>query len=335
MGKLLAFGEIMLRLSPPGRELILQTPKFDVWVAGAEANVATALTQLGHDVAFASAVPANDLGDAAISTLRGHGVDTSGIQRCGERMGLYFVTSGAGMRATEVIYDRAGSSFAEAPAEAWDWDALLAGVDRLHLSGITPALGPIPAQSAIAAAEAAAARGIAVSFDGNWRGKLWERWDGNPREILSRLVAQADLMFGNHRDIALLLDRPFSGDGAARRREAADAVFAAFPKLRTIASTARHVEDSDRHLLSARIDTRDGHAQTEEIALAGIVDRIGAGDAFAAGVLHSLRSGGSIDEAARTGLALTALKHSLPGDASLFRQADIDAFLAGGLDVRR
>ncbi len=335
MGRFLAFGEIMLRLSPPGRELILQTPRFDVWVAGAEANVATALARLGHEVGFVSAVPPNDLGDAAVTALRGHGIDVSGIQRRGERMGLYFVTSGAGMRATEVIYDRAHSSFAEAPADAWDWDNLLAGADRLHLSGITPALGPVPAQAAIAAAEAAAARNIPVSFDGNWRGKLWERWDGRPREILSRLVAQADLMFGNHRDIALLLDQPFSGDGEDRRREAADAAFAAFPKLQAIASTARHVEDADRHLLSARIDTRGAHAQSAEITLAGIVDRIGAGDAFAAGVLHVLRSSGTIDDAARTGLALTALKHSLPGDASLFRQADIDAFLEGGLDVRR
>ena len=335
MGKFLAFGEIMLRLSPPRRELILQTPRFDVWVGGAEANVATALARLGHDVGFASAVPANDLGDAAVATLRGHGIDTSGILRRGERMGLYFVTSGAGMRATEVIYDRAHSSFAQTPPDSWDWDALLLGVDRLHLSGITPALEPGSAQAAIAAAEAAGARDIPVSFDGNWRGKLWERWDGRPREILSQLVAQVDLMFGNHRDIALLLDRPFSADGEDRRREAAEAAFAAFPKLQAIASTARHVEDTDRHRLSARIDTRDAHVQSAEITLAGIVDRIGAGDAFAAGVLHALRNGGTIDDAARTGLALTALKHSLPGDASLFRQADIDAFLGGDLDVRR
>jgi len=331
----LAFGEIMLRLSPPGRELLLQTPKLDIWVAGAEANVATALARLGHDVAFASAVPDNDLGDAAISTLRGHGIDTSGIQKRGERMGLYFVTSGAGMRATEVIYDRAHSSFAETPADAWDWDTLLAGVDRLHLSGITPALGPVSAESALAAASAASERNIPVSFDGNWRGKLWARWDGNPRAILSELVSHADLMFGNHRDISLLLDKDFSHHGEGRRREAAEAAFAAFPRLETIASTARHVEDADRHRLSARIDTRTGHAQSDEVTLAGIVDRIGAGDAFAAGVLHALRSGGDADDAARTGLALAALKHSLPGDASLFRQADIDAFLAGGLDVRR
>ena len=160
MAKFLAFGEIMLRLSPPGRELLLQTPRLDVWVAGAEANVATQLARLGHDVGFASRVPDNDLGRAAIATLRGHGVDVRHIQTGGERMGLYFVTSGAGMRATEVVYDRAWSAFAEAPADAWDWDAILAGVDRLHLSGITPALGPVPAESACRAAEAASARAV-------------------------------------------------------------------------------------------------------------------------------------------------------------------------------
>ncbi|RZM10850.1 MAG: sugar kinase [Sphingomonas sp.] len=318
----------MLRLSPPGRELLLQTPRLDVWVAGAEANVATQLARLDHDVGFASRVPDNDLGRAAIATLRGHGVDVRHIQTGGERMGLYFVTSGAGMRATEVVYDRAWSAFAEAPADAWDWDAILAGVDRLHLSGITPALGPVPAESAIAAAEAAAARGIAVSFDGNWRGKLWARWDADPRAILTRIVRHADLMFGNHRD-------DFGGEGEDRRRAAAEAAFDAFPKLRTIASTARHVEHVDLNRLSARIDTRDGHAQTDEVILAGIVDRIGGGDAFAAGVLHGLRTGQDGAGAARTGLALAALKHSLPGDAALFRQADIDAFVAGGLDVRR
>jgi 2-dehydro-3-deoxygluconokinase len=331
----LAFGEMMLRLSPPGRELLLQSPRLDLWVAGAEANVATALARLGHDVGLVSRLPDNDLGRAAIGTLRGHGVDTRGIRLGGERMGLYFVTSGAGLRATEVVYDRAGSAFAEAPADAWDWDALLGGADRLHLSGITPALGPVPAESAIAAAGAATALGIPVSFDGNYRAKLWERWDGDPRAILTRLVDQADILFGNHRDIALLLGRSFAHDGADRRREAAEAAFAAFPRLRLIASTARHVDDVDTHRLSARIDTPDGHAQTQEIVLAGIVDRIGGGDAFAAGVLHGLRTGGDIARAAQTGLALTALKHSLPGDAALFRQQDLDAFLHGNLDVRR
>jgi len=335
MSTFLAFGEIMLRLSPPGRELLLQTPKLDVWVAGAEANVVTQLAWLGHEVGIATIVPDHDLGRAAITALRGHGVDTSGVALGGERMGLCFVTSGAGLRATEVIYDRAWSSFAQAPANAWDWDTLLTGVDRFHLSGITPALGPVPAESALAAVQAATERGIPVSFDGNWRGKLWERWDSNPREILTGLVEHADLMFGNHRDISLLLGRDFSSEGEDRQREAADAAFAAFPRLQTIASTARHVEHVDLHRLSARIDTRTEHVQTDEVVLAGIVDRIGGGDAFAAGVLHGLRTGKGIGEVARIGLALAALKHSLPGDASLFRQANIDAYFAGGLDVRR
>lgn len=334
-GRFVAFGEIMLRLSPPGRELLLQTPKLDVWVAGAEANVATALARLGHDVGFVSRVPDNDLGRAAIATLRGHGVDTAAVRLGGDRMGLYFVTSGAGMRATDVVYDRAHSAFAQAPVDGWDWSGSLAGADRLHLSGITPALGPVPADAAKRAAAAASAAGVPVSFDGNYRAKLWERWDGDARAILAELVRHADLLFGNHRDIALLLGRDFPGGGEDRRREAAEAAFAAFPKLRAIASTARHVEHVDLHRLSARIDTRDGVARTGEIVLAGIVDRIGGGDAFAAGVLHAQRTGGDSAAMARTGLALAALKHSLPGDASLFRQADIDAYLAGVLDVRR
>ena len=143
-------------------------------------------------------------------------------------------------------------------------------------------------------------------------------------------------MFGNHRDIALLLGRDdFAGEGEDRRRAASEAAFAAFPRLQTIASTAREVKHVDLHHLSARIDTRDDTAQTETVVLAGIVDRIGGGDAFAAGVLHALETGAGIADAARTGLALAALKHSLPGDAALFRKADLDAYLAGGLDVRR
>jgi 2-dehydro-3-deoxygluconokinase len=250
-------------------------------------------------------------------------------------MGLYFVTSGAGLRATEVVYDRAASAFAEAPADAWDWNALLAGAARLHLSGITPALGPAGTAAALAAAEAAGRLGVPLSFDGNYRARLWDAWDGRPRETLTRLVEQADVLFGNHRDVALLLGRDFSGEGAERRRDAAEAAFAAFPNLRTIASTARHVEDVDRHRIAARLDTPERGFQTDEIAVSGIVDRIGGGDAFAAGVLHGLAQGLSLEDVARTGLALTALKHSLPGDAALFGQRDIDGFLEGGLDVRR
>ncbi len=331
----LFFGELLLRLSPPRHELLLQTPQLHVWVGGAEANVATQLACLGHDVGFASRVPDNDLGRAGITALRGHGVDVRHIQSGGERMGLYFATPGAGLRATDIVYDRAGSAFAEAPAGAWDWDAMLAGVDHLHLSGITPALGPVPAETAIAAARAAAARDITVSFDGNWRSKLWARWQADPRTILSEIVEHAAILFGDHRDIALLLDREFAGSDAASARAACDAAFAAFPKLEVIASTSRRISSTDTHHLAARIATRSQWVQTPEMALTGIVDRIGGGDAFAAGVLDMLLSGGDADAAAGSGLALAALKHSLPGDASLFRRADLDAFAGGPADVRR
>lgn len=329
------FGELMLRLSPPGRELLLQTPKLEVNVGGAEANVATGLACLGHKVRVVSAVADNPLGAAVIGELRRRGVDTSTVASEAGRLGLYFLTPGAGLRASEVVYDRAHSVFAQRAADSWDWDAALEGATRLHLSGITPALGPNTASAAIAAAEAAGAKGIPVSFDGNYRAKLWEAWDSDPKSVLTQLIGHADLLFGNHRDISLLLGRQFSGDGPDRRREAAEAAFAAFPKLQTIANTARHVVDADSHRVSARVDMRSGGYQTDEVLIAGIVDRIGAGDAFAAGVLHGLSQGGDAKVAAHAGLALTALKHSLPGDASLFGQADIDAFLEGELDVRR
>jgi 2-dehydro-3-deoxygluconokinase len=332
---ILCFGELLLRLTAPGRELLMQSGRFDVHVGGAEANVAVGLASLGHATAMASAVPDSPLGRGAVAALRAQGVDCSRVAVRDGRMGLYFLSAGAGLRASDIVYDRAGSSFAVAPASAWDWDTLLAGSTRLHLSGITPALGHETASAAIAAAEAAKARGLTVSFDGNYRARLWEAWDSDPRGVLTRLVSIADLLFGNHRDVSLLLGRQFSGDGEDRRREAAEAAFVAFPNLKHIASTARHVDDADRHRLSARIDTPAGAVQTQEVAISGIVDRIGGGDAFASGVLHALMTGRDEATAAQWGLAIAALKHSIPGDASLFRQADIDAFLDGGFDVRR
>ncbi|WP_257844498.1 MULTISPECIES: sugar kinase [unclassified Sphingomonas] len=334
-GHIVCFGELLLRLTAPGRELMLQTGSLDVHVGGAEANVGIGLANLGHAVSMVSAVPDNALGQAAIRFVRGQGVDTRGVQLRDGRMGLYFLSVGAGLRASDIVYDRAASSFATAPADAFDWRSILDGASMLHLSGITPALGPATAAAAIAAAKTAKEMGVAVSFDGNYRARLWEAWDSDPRGVLSELVSLTDTMFGNHRDVSLLLGKSFSGDGADRRREAAEAAFAAFPNLQRIASTARHVDDADRHRIAARVDTRERGYQTDEVVVAGIVDRIGGGDAFAAGILHGVLSGQDLEATVASGLALTCLKHSLPGDASLFRQADIDAFLEGGLDVRR
>lgn len=334
-GRVVCFGEILLRLAAPGRELLLQSGRLDTCFGGAEANVAVALASLGHEVAMVSALPDNPLGRAARDFLRRYGVDTGPIVWAEGRMGLYFLTPGAGLRASEVIYDRAASAFMQTCTAGFDWPRLLEGAGALHLSGITAALGPDTASAAIAAAEAANAMGVPVVFDGNYRARLWETWDSNPRETLTRLIASADILFGNYRDIALVLGCEFPLEGTARRRAAAEAAFARFDRLQIMASTARHIDDADRHRIAARIDIRAAWVQTEEVVIAGIVDRIGAGDAFAAGILNGLKRGDALPDVAHGGLALAALKHSLPGDASLFRQSDIDAFRAGVADVRR
>ncbi len=315
--------------------MIAETGLAALWFAAALSLLGPRLSILHADASMVSVVPDNALGQAAIGYLRRHGVDASQVATAPGRMGLYFLAQGAGLRASEIVYDREGSSFARSESHDFDWDRLLEGVGLLHLSGITPALGPRSAEAAVAAAEAAERLGVAISFDGNYRAQLWERWDSNPAEILTQLVQKAEIMFGNHRDISLLLGTSFSGEGADRRREAAEAAFASFPKLKLIASTARDIDDADRHRISARIDARDSWAQADEVVVAGIIDRIGAGDAFAAGILHGLRTGRDLDWTVRSGLAVTALKHSLPGDASLFGPRDIEAFMSGELDVRR
>ena len=332
---ILFFGELLLRLTAPGNEVLMQSPALTLHVGGAEANVAIGLSNLGHDCRMISCVADNALGRGAVSAVRAQGVDCSAVAKAPGRMGLYFLSVGAGLRASEIVYDRAGSRFAQAKARDFDWDALLSGAGMLHLSGITPALGPLSADAALAAARAAKRLGVPVSFDGNYRAMLWDAWDSNPRAVLSELIGMTDILFGNHHDLSLVLGQDFSGDGADRRREAAEAGFAAFPSLKLIASTARHTVSADHHRIAARVDLRDGGHQTDEADVTGIVDRIGAGDAFAAGVLHAHLGGGNAKAMAECGLALTCLKHSLPGDASLFQQADIDAFYAGGLDVRR
>ena len=332
-GVIACFGELLVRLTAPGRELLLQSGRLEANVGGAEANVAVGLANLGHATRMVSVVPDNALGRAAVGELRRNGVDAAQVVFGPGRMGLYFLAVGSGLRASQIVYDREASSFALA-AEV-DWEAALAGVDLLHLSGITPALGPGSAALALSAVRAAHERGIAVSFDGNYRAQLWQRWEPDPRQHLGPLVASAQILFGNHRDIALLLGRSYSGDGEDRRREAALAAFDAFPGLQVIASTARRATSADANHIAARVDTREGAAQTQEVAVTGIVDRIGAGDAFAAGVLHGLRGGCDLATTANYGLALACLKHSLPGDASLFGPGDIEAFLDGGLDVRR
>lgn len=332
---IVCFGELLLRLTPPGAQLMVQADALDLAVGGAEANVAAALASLGHAVRFAGIVTDNALGDRAVTALRGAGVDTRFLARAPGRMGIYFMEAGSGPRPSHITYDRAGSTFAVAAPEAIDFAGALDGAKLLHCGGITPALGPAGVALARAAMAAAESANVPVCFDGNYRGQLWSAWDSDPRSILTDLVAGATVLIGNHRDISLLLGKTFSGDGEDRRREAAEAAFAAFPKLQIIASTARHLVTSDHHRIAARVDSRSGSHQTDEIDVTGIVERIGTGDAFAAGVLDALARDGDALAMAETGLALAALKHTIPGDMCLAGRAALDGFEAASGDVRR
>lgn len=327
----LCFGELLLRLSSPRGEGMLQGTRLDAHFGGAEGNVAVALARLGLRSAMVSALPDDAVGDAAIENLRKAGVDTSRVVRAPGRMGLYFLTPASGVNAGAVIYDRADSVFAG--TRDYDWPALLAGAGWLHLSGIIPALGPAMAEVGLAAMAAARDAGVQVSFDGNFRGSLWNRWCPDPAPILADYIDGADLLFGSHRDLSLVLGREFGGKGEARQHEAAMAAFERFPQLAAIAATSREIVSSDHHRLSARIDTLDGAFSAPPLEVTGIVDRIGTGDAFAAGVLAHLGEG--LEAAATIGLALAALKHGIAGDHSMTTPRDLAAFASGLGDVRR
>ncbi len=338
-GRVVCFGELLLRLSAPAGEVLLQSPTLEVAVGGAEANVAVGLARLGDAAEMVSLVPDNALGQAAVAELRRWGVGTGGVGVGPGRMGLYFLTPGAGLRTAEIVYDRAGSAFAAADPEAVDWDAALAGASWLHLSGVTPALGPNAAAAAQRAADAANRLGVGVSFDGNYRARLWadQPGDGGPA-ILRRLANGADLAFVNDRDLALILGRPFDQrDPAARLHAAASVAFGAFPRLERLAATTRRRHDAGRHELTGALFTRGGLAcvsRTHE--LGGVVDRVGAGDAFAAGLLHGLLRGLPDQEALEFAAAAACAKHSIRGDFNLASPADIAAILAGdGPDIRR
>ncbi|WP_454832243.1 PfkB family carbohydrate kinase [Pseudoxanthomonas wuyuanensis] len=336
--KIVCFGELLVRLGAPGRELLLQSPRLEVHAGGAEANVAVSLARFGHRTHMVGVVADNSLGEAVTGELRRHGVDTAAVQRADGRMGLYFLTPGAIQRPSEVLYDRADSAFVRAGGGQHDWPALLQGADWLHVSGVTPALGAAAAEGTLKAMRAARAAGVKVSFDGNYRPKLWEAWQGDAPAILHAIMTEADAMFASHRDLEVVLKRPFAQATAQERfAAAAQAAFEAFPHLQRMTATVRVQRNVDHHALSANTALRDGavHA-TPSYEVAGIVDRIGTGDAFAAGVLHGLISGMSDADGLHFGLAAACLKHSVPGDFNLLGVDAVAAFLSqDGFDVKR
>jgi len=329
--RIVCFGEVMLRMTAPDHEAMLQSPRFDATVGGAEANVAVALSHFGDDGSLVTVLPDNALGHAVLGEVRRHGVDTSHVRFAKGRLGLYFVTRGAGVRASDVLYDRARSVFADAKSDLIDWNAALAGSDRLHLSGVTPATGPNGAAAAERAAKEAARLGVRLSFDGNFRATLWSQWDGDAPGILGRILANADIAFIDERDLALILKRSFSD-----RSEAFDAAFAAFPRLERIACTTRAVSPAGAMTLAASLHTRTTATHAAPILLGDVVDRIGSGDAFVAGLLHALSRDFNDQRAVDFALAAAAWKHSVPGDFLAVTEAVLLQFLSDGVrDVRR
>ncbi|MGH8265323.1 MAG: sugar kinase, partial [Steroidobacteraceae bacterium] len=316
---------------------LLQSARLNATFAGAEANVAVALALWGHAASVLTVLPDTALGSVALAELRKHGVDVSRIQRRPGRLGLYFLEHGALQRAPEVLYDRAQSAFAATPPDAYDWPGELAGVRCLHISGVTPAVGASAAASAVRGMQNAAGRGVLTSFDCNHRSKLWSVWQGDARAVLSEMVASTEILFATERDIAALLGLSFdSVPPDERAREAAKQAFARFPRLQRMYGTVRVERSVDEHTMSAELCMRDGHWSTPTHELRPIVDRIGTGDAFAAGVLHGILKGMPPQATLDFGLASACLKHSIPGDFNLVRVDQIEALIAGGgFSVRR
>ncbi len=332
------FGELLVRLTATGGRFLEELPPLELFVGGAEANVAVGLRRLGHASKMISVVPENALGQGAINELRRWGVDTGGVYTAPGRMGLYFLTPGAIHRRSDIVYDRAGSAFATARFSKLNWIRLLKGASWLHVSGVTAALGPNSVAAALKAMQTARKMGVKVSFDCNYRPSLWQAWGGDAPALIKGLMAEADLMFGGYRDIELVFDTQFKGvDGTtARERAAADHAFDAFPNLQRMASTRRTQVSADTNRLAGQMFTRKSSLETQTYDIEGIVDRIGGGDAFAAGVMHGLLDGESDQKALEYGIACGCLKHAQPGDISLATHAELVDFLSGGsFDVKR
>jgi 2-dehydro-3-deoxygluconokinase len=334
MTNVATFGEIMLRLSPPGKELLFQSPRLEAVFGGGEANVAVSLAVLGHRSRWVSVVPANPVGEAAVRELRRYGVDTDFVVRGGRRLGIYFAEPGANERASQVVYDRDGSGLAEAKTGDIDWPAAFAGMDAFHITGITPALSASAAGLALEAVKAARAKKMAVSVDLNYRAKLWKYGRPAP-EVMREIVKYADLLVGNEEDCQKALGIGAAVDTASGRldpkvyEELTAKVMAEFPNLARVAVTLRESFSADWNRWSAVVRNRSEFLAGPSHDIRAIVDRIGTGDAFAAGLIHGLSIFKTDAEALEFAVAASALKHSIPGDFNLAGEKDILALVRG------
>ncbi len=334
MGNIATFGEIMLRLSPPGKERLFQSPELRAIFGGGEANVAVSLAIWGHRSRWISVVPENPVGEAALRELRRFGVDVGAVVRAGRRLGIYFAEPGANERPSQVVYDRDGSGIAEAAPGSIDWPVAFEGMDWLHVTGITPALGASAAAITIEAVKAARTKGMTVSLDLNYRSKLW-RYGRPAPEVMREMAGLADVLVGNEEDCQKSLglgSPPAAGAGRldVRAYEKLTAmVMSAFPNLARVAITLRESLSADWNRWSAVLRSGAGFVAGPVHEIRDVVDRIGTGDAFAAGLIHGLGRFKTEAEALEFAVAAAALKHSIPGDWNLATESEVLALVRG------
>lgn len=330
--KVVTLGEIMMRLSTPGHERFVQSDSFDVTYGGGEANVAVALSNYGLNGVFVTKVPDNALGQAAINHIRRYGVDTQFIVRGGARLGIYFLETGASMRASQVIYDRAGASVAEMDISEFDFDKILEGASWFHTTGITPALSEKAAALTEAALKAAKAKGITTSIDLNYRKKLWSK--EKAREVMTRLCQFVDVCIGNEEDADTTLGFKAKGTDVTKGELNLDGYKDVFQQMKEkfgfkyIASTLRESHSASDNGWSALVyDGREFyHTKSYEVR---IVDRVGSGDSFASGFIYGLVTGMPMADAAEFGVAASALKHTIPGDLNHATLNDVKELMKG------
>ncbi|WP_317855765.1 sugar kinase [Chakrabartyella piscis] len=335
MAKVVTMGEIMLRLSTPNHEKYIQADAFDVVYGGGEANVAVSLANYGHDVEFVTKIPKNPIGDCAIAELRKMNVGTKCIARGGERLGIYFLETGAAMRASNVVYDRANSSIATAVAEDFDFDAIFADADWFHFTGITPAVSDAAAELTEVALKAAKKAGITVSVDLNFRKKLWT--SEKAQKVMSNLMQYVDVCIGNEEDAEKVLGFKAgetdvtSGElDLAAYEDIFKQMVDKFGFKYVISSLRVSHSASDNGWSACSYDSAAGKFyHSKEYRITPIIDRVGGGDSFAGGVVSGLVEGKTMEEALEFGVAASALKHTIAGDFNLVSRAEVETLMGG------
>lgn len=326
--KVVTFGEIMLRLSTPGFARFSQATSFNAVFGGGEANVAVALAQLGIPAAHVTRFPHNDLGKAAALELRKYGVEIDHIVYGGDRIGIYFVESGAGSRAPKVVYDRAYSAFSELQPDMIDWDEVLQDAQWFHWTGITPAISDGAAKACLQAIQTANRKGIPVSADVNYRRNLWQ-YGKTVQEVMPELTAGCDLIVASENDAADIFNISPEEGAEDSYRSVCRQFMAKFPRLKRIVTTNRGVISASHNTLSGNLWNGWEMFRTREHQIPHIVDRIGGGDAFIAGLIYGLSAYGDEQKALDFAVAASVLKHTVEGDVNLASVAEVEVVMKG------